>query len=493
MLADKGTETWTYSVLAGERAKAKFANVDAAEFLRRALSAAPALPSLSRAEVGRTWESLGDLLMLSADYADAHEAYRHARKLVRGDANGVAGLCLKEGLVREAEGHYSDALRWFTRGLRTSRRSTMPRSRRTGFASRSAMPASAFVRERSPTACNGANAPSRRRAVPVRWRSSRTPITSCISRTPRSAARSARASATSRCRSTRSSAIFSGRRTRSTTSASTRTTRAAGTTRSTTTSGAGAHASGSATSSAPRRSRTTLPRRSPTRASTTRRRRCSSRWTRRARAAGSLLMTAVVDGNLGRLAARKGQHDEARRLLTTALAAFREIDAAAFVLEMQARLAEAAVLAGDHDQALRDAEVAELTSEVAPPPPLQAMLHRMRGYAHLQAGRHEDAARNFAHSLDARARAVTRCTRSRSRCARGRVSRVTPMTPPRRSGSSTRCTSCTCRTSRSKREPSRRRARPRRSRLSTSPRSSPSTCSGIGRSHTISIRSASCA
>ena len=61
MLADEGAETWTYSVFAGERAKAKFANVDAAEFLRRALSVAPALPSLSRAEVGRTWESLGDV------------------------------------------------------------------------------------------------------------------------------------------------------------------------------------------------------------------------------------------------------------------------------------------------------------------------------------------------------------------------------------------------------------------------------------------------
>ena len=37
LLADQSAETWTYSVLAGERAKAKFANVDAAEFLRRAL------------------------------------------------------------------------------------------------------------------------------------------------------------------------------------------------------------------------------------------------------------------------------------------------------------------------------------------------------------------------------------------------------------------------------------------------------------------------
>ena len=181
-------------------------------------------------------------------------------------------------------------------------------------------------------------------------------------------------------------------------------------------------------------------------------------------AAGSLLMTAVVDGNLGRLAARKGRHDEARRLLTTALAAFREIDAAAFVLEMQARLAEAAVLAGDHVQALRDAEVAELTSEVAAPPPLQAMLHRVRGYAHLQAGR--PRGRGAGLRAQPRRRAERRrALRGRALAARAVASHAaTPPTPPRRSGFSTRCTSCACPTSRSKREPSPRRARPRRSR-----------------------------
>ena len=71
------------------------------------------------------------------------------------------------------------------------------------------------------------------------------------------------------------------------------------------------------------------------------------------------------------------------------------------MLEIRARLAEAAVLAGDHEQALSDADVAELTSEIAPPPSVQAMLHRVRGYAHLQAGRLDDAASNFSRSLDA--------------------------------------------------------------------------------------------
>ena len=186
--------------------------------------------------------------------------------------------------MREAEGHYSDALRWFTRGLRTletlddAAKSENRLRLSLGYAGirfrQGALADCVQWCERAVEEARGG-----RRA----GSSSRTPTTSCISRTPRSAARSARASATSRYRSTRSSAISSARRTRSTTSASTRTTKAAGTTRSTTTSGAAARASGSATSSGPRRSRTTSPRSSPTRACTRRRRRCSSRWTRRAR------------------------------------------------------------------------------------------------------------------------------------------------------------------------------------------------------------------
>ena len=49
-LAGRSPEAWQFSLAAARRAHAKFANVDAAEFYRRALDAGKSLPSLSRGE-----------------------------------------------------------------------------------------------------------------------------------------------------------------------------------------------------------------------------------------------------------------------------------------------------------------------------------------------------------------------------------------------------------------------------------------------------------
>src|SRR5439155_20591381 len=82
-LADRRAETWLYSLLAAGRAKAKFANADAAEFYRRALDAAGALPTLARADIGQAWEALGDVLELNGDYGNARLAYKEARSAFR--------------------------------------------------------------------------------------------------------------------------------------------------------------------------------------------------------------------------------------------------------------------------------------------------------------------------------------------------------------------------------------------------------------------------
>ena len=52
--------TWRYSLLAGERAKEKFANVEAAEFYRRALDVASTLEP-DDAERARVWEALAEV------------------------------------------------------------------------------------------------------------------------------------------------------------------------------------------------------------------------------------------------------------------------------------------------------------------------------------------------------------------------------------------------------------------------------------------------
>jgi adenylate cyclase len=111
--AGNAEKSYRYSLVAGERAQAKFANVEAAIFYRRALDLAPQL-ELDPGELARVWEAVGDVSELAGLYADAEEAYARARKL---DAH--PRLLLKEGVIRERFGRYPEALRWYNRGLRS--------------------------------------------------------------------------------------------------------------------------------------------------------------------------------------------------------------------------------------------------------------------------------------------------------------------------------------------------------------------------------------
>jgi tetratricopeptide (TPR) repeat protein len=115
--------------------------------------------------------------------------------------------------------------------------------------------------------------------------------------------------------------------------------------------------------------------------------------------AGSLLMTAVADANLGRAAARDGRGAEARELLTAAIASFREIDAGSFVVEAQARLAEASLFAGDFEGALSSADLAEAITGTSAPPAVQALLNRVRGQALSRTGWQDEATRELDESL----------------------------------------------------------------------------------------------
>ncbi len=111
-------KAWRYSLIAGDRAREKFANVAAADFYRRALDAARQLAGIDPAELSRTSEALGDVSELSGLYADAARAYGRARVLARSDPPSACRLLLKEGVLRERAGKYTQALRWYGRGLR---------------------------------------------------------------------------------------------------------------------------------------------------------------------------------------------------------------------------------------------------------------------------------------------------------------------------------------------------------------------------------------
>ncbi|HKD94816.1 MAG TPA: hypothetical protein VKB43_08945, partial [Gaiellaceae bacterium] len=97
--------------------------------------------------------------------------------------------------------------------------------------------------------------------------------------------------------------------------------------------------------------------------------------------------------------ARAGRPDEARELLTGAASALREIDAGSFVVEIQARLAEAALFAGDAELALATVAETEAITGTSAPPAVQALLHRVRGHALRLGGQPAAAGRELEESL----------------------------------------------------------------------------------------------
>ena len=105
------TKAWRYAVLAGDDARSKHANVDAATFYERALAAAEELEP-SGEELARVCEALGDVRELAALYDEAEAAYTRALE----HGGPVARLMRKRGVVAERHGHYDDALSFYDAG-----------------------------------------------------------------------------------------------------------------------------------------------------------------------------------------------------------------------------------------------------------------------------------------------------------------------------------------------------------------------------------------
>ncbi|MGD0944110.1 MAG: adenylate/guanylate cyclase domain-containing protein [Acidimicrobiales bacterium] len=115
--AQRYPEAWSYSITAAERAKAVYANVEAAEFYERALLAGRRLGQLGRTELAEVHEALGDARNRSGAYVEAAAAYRAARRLVDDDALAEARLALKLARVQAWLDRYASVLRWITKGL----------------------------------------------------------------------------------------------------------------------------------------------------------------------------------------------------------------------------------------------------------------------------------------------------------------------------------------------------------------------------------------
>ena len=110
--------SWQFSVLAGDDARGQYANIEAAEFYRRALDSARTLADVDAAKLAEVAEALGDVCDLSTRYDESLRAYAFARKHRREDAVAWAELLRKEGRMYEREGRYTQALRSFSRGVK---------------------------------------------------------------------------------------------------------------------------------------------------------------------------------------------------------------------------------------------------------------------------------------------------------------------------------------------------------------------------------------
>ena len=125
MHAERYEEAWHYSRLAGERARALWANPEAATFYSRALEAATRLRTLPRSEVSAVAEALGDVCELTGNYGRSHHAYAEARRFAPDDVDR-ARLLRKTGVLHERQGHYRQALACYTRGRRLVTLPTAP-------------------------------------------------------------------------------------------------------------------------------------------------------------------------------------------------------------------------------------------------------------------------------------------------------------------------------------------------------------------------------
>jgi class 3 adenylate cyclase/tetratricopeptide (TPR) repeat protein len=111
--------SWRYSVIAGDLARSKYAHTEAATFYGRALSA-PRSHWPAPESVAAVGESRADALELSGQFDEAAQALQLARR-IRTDATDLIRLMRKSGVIMERQAKYSQALRWYGRGLTKAR------------------------------------------------------------------------------------------------------------------------------------------------------------------------------------------------------------------------------------------------------------------------------------------------------------------------------------------------------------------------------------
>jgi class 3 adenylate cyclase/tetratricopeptide (TPR) repeat protein len=115
-----------YGWRAGERAMGRYAPAAAADAYRRAAQAARLSSGVGPSERSFYLEALGDAEYLAGRPTEAAAAYVEALRGVRGQPLREAHLAVKQTLVEQRRGHYSNALRRASLGLRAVSDATDP-------------------------------------------------------------------------------------------------------------------------------------------------------------------------------------------------------------------------------------------------------------------------------------------------------------------------------------------------------------------------------
>jgi class 3 adenylate cyclase/tetratricopeptide (TPR) repeat protein len=400
--AERAPETWTYSLEAGRRAQAKWANREAAHFYERALEVVKGVPSLANPEIAEVWEALGACLQLAGRFEQAAGAYAGARRLLPKSSVGQIELMHKEGSLREDMGRYDEAIRWYGRGLKAvedlpagEERDHLRIELAMGYAeARFRQGEFKDCIRRCQSVVEQALAIDDLKQLAAAYLLLHL-VYSTLGSPERDAYHGLALPIFEDLGDLKGQAAVLNNL------------------------GIEAYYAGDWRKAFDvyGRSRNLFKRIGDVmnvalatnnigeilsdQGHLAEAERLFEEVRDSVDAAGQRFIAALARLNLGRAAARAGRFEDAELLLADSAERFREMHASSFEQEAHARVAEAAVLAGDHERALREAELAELTGEANPPPPLQALIHRVRGYAYLQARRPDDAAEEFERSIEA--------------------------------------------------------------------------------------------
>jgi class 3 adenylate cyclase/tetratricopeptide (TPR) repeat protein len=398
---ERWPETWSHSVAAGRRAQAKWANLEAAEFYQRGLDAAEHVPDIGPGEIAQVWESLGDCLQLAGRFDEAAGAFEGARRLLPEDSVAVIELMEKEGALQKDMGNYDQAIRRYNLGLEATDR-VLDERVRTGLRAKLNFGlAEARFRQGHFEECIEHCNTVVEQALEVgdderlgwaymflhmvhmfhgaderAFRGLALPLFEELGDLKGQAAALNNLGIEAYYEGDWEKAVDvyeQGRRL--------------------------FERIGDVTNVAMTTNNIAEILSDQGRFDEAQELLEEAR--RAVDSAGHRALSLMARMNLGRLAARRGRFDEAQTMLGEAVEGFHEIEAASLEEEARARIAEAAVLAGDTELAVREADIAERTGAANPPPPLQAVLHRVRGYAHLQQSREPDAIEEFQRSLSA--------------------------------------------------------------------------------------------